>query len=81
MSCDQVFLGCKREPVYVPVHTIAELYSEPLPAAGVLGENMVIPTFLGDDVSKFWILNGSVLVLCVLVFYIIIVWLKRKRLM
>ena len=49
--------------------------------AGVLGENVPIPVFLADEVSKFWILNGSVLVLCIVVFYIIIIWLKRARLM
>ncbi|KAL3147822.1 hypothetical protein ABBQ32_002549 [Trebouxia sp. C0010 RCD-2024] len=49
--------------------------------AGVLGENLVIPTFLADAVSKFWILNGSVLAFCFLVFYLIILCLKQKRLM
>lgn len=50
-------------------------------AAGVLGENLIIPAFLADAVSKFWILNGSVLVFCFLVFYLIILCLKQKRLM
>lgn len=50
-------------------------------AAGVLGENLIIPTFLADAVSKFWILNGSVLAFCFLVFYLIILCLKQKRLM
>ncbi|KAL0020272.1 hypothetical protein WJX79_008274 [Trebouxia sp. C0005] len=49
--------------------------------AGVLGENLIIPDFLSHDVSKFWILNGSVLAFCILVFYLIILCLKQKRLM
>ena len=51
------------------------------PAAGVLGENLIIPTFLADAVSKFWILNGSVLAFCFIVFYLIVLCLKQKRLM
>ena len=51
------------------------------PVAGVLGENLIIPDFLSHDVSKFWILNGSVLAFCILVFYLIILCLKKKRLM
>lgn len=50
-------------------------------AAGVLGENLIIPEFLADAVSKFWILNGSVLAFCFLVFYLIVLCLKQKRLM
>jgi len=42
---------------------------------------LIIPDFLSHDVSKFWILNGSVLAFCILVFYLIILCLKQKRLM
>ena len=58
--------------MYILIHSLV---------AGVLGENLIIPKFLASDVSKFWILNGSVLAFCILVFYLIILCLKQKRLM
>lgn len=49
--------------------------------AGILGENLIIPDFLTQKVSGFWLLNGVCLVACIGAFYALLGYIKYKRLL
>ena len=48
--------------------------------AGILGENLVIPPFLTDSVSRFYVLNATALAMCFCFFYSIIMYMKWCKL-
>ncbi|KAI7841968.1 hypothetical protein COHA_004495 [Chlorella ohadii] len=48
--------------------------------AGILGENLVIPSFLTTSVERFWALNGIALFMVFLFFTSIITYMKWRKL-
>ena len=50
------------------------------PRTGILGENLVIPPFLTDSVSRFYALNATALAMCFCFFYSIILYMKWRKL-
>lgn len=48
--------------------------------AGILGENLVIPSFLTQDVSRFWSLNLVAGTLCMVSFAFFIRYMRYRRL-
>ncbi|KAK9811417.1 hypothetical protein WJX72_003689 [[Myrmecia] bisecta] len=49
--------------------------------AGILGENLTIPEKIRLGNKGFWVVNGMSLLICIGIFYAIIAYIRRKRLM
>ena len=47
----------------------------------VLGENVEIPHFMGENSPAFWYINGATLMVCVLVFLLIVGYCRNERLL
>jgi len=47
----------------------------------VLGENVEIPHFMGENSPAFWYINGATLMACVLVFLLIVGYCRNERLL
>lgn len=48
--------------------------------AGILGENLVIPEQITGSVSQFWGVNIVAAVVCTLIFYVIILYMRYSKL-
>lgn len=48
--------------------------------AGILGENLVIPRQLTESVQRFYVLNAMAFMTCFAVFYLILVYMRYKKL-
>ena len=49
--------------------------------AGILGENLTIPSWMTKSVKGFWGVNSAALLFCIVVFYGIMTYIRYKRLM
>ena len=49
--------------------------------AGILGENLILPDSITNDVRQFWEVNGITLVICLLSFLGIMGYIRWRRLL
>lgn len=58
------------------------LHLNPLCAfAGILGENLILPESITNNVRQFWAVNGITLIVCVLFFLGIVGYIRWRRLL
>ena len=49
--------------------------------AGILGENLILPSAITNDVRQFWEVNGITLIVCLLSFLGIMAYIRWRRLL
>ena len=50
-------------------------------SAGILGENLILPSSITNDVRQFWEVNGITLIVCLLSFLAILGYIRWRRLL
>ncbi len=49
--------------------------------AGILGENLILPHTITNNVRQFWEVNGITLIVCMLCFAAIMGYIRWRRLL